>query len=395
MKIADLFVNIGVAGASTVGKGLEHVKKGMNDIVSSSLQAKAAMLAVITGLERLTGMASQTGMDLYKFGATTGLSTQELQKWQYAAMKFDVSGKEMEGTITGVQSAMSDMMLGKGAPEAMMALQNAVGFDPEKSRDTFYVMGKIQEFIKSMPVDAARSMSKSFGISDNVFQMLRMSTKQDRNALGRRVINPKEIETLKNINIQWKEFWFNLENIGTKFIASETFGKFFKVLADGGAAIVEFGSWISSLIERSPAAQAAFLLIGLGIASMMGPLVAASVAITALIALFGELKKYANGEALFGGMISAESVNKFKSMMGSPAAAVYDWLHPEEAAATAGGPSAMAPRPVAAASAGSVVNNVTVKQENYGVPDTGAANDKLTRTINATARQLGSNAEGK
>ena len=82
MKVADLFVNIGVKGSGETAKGLTEVKAGLDEVYSSGLAAKALMASVLYGIGALTKHAGDEGMNLKKFANYTGLSTDALQRWQ-------------------------------------------------------------------------------------------------------------------------------------------------------------------------------------------------------------------------------------------------------------------------------------------------------------------------
>jgi len=165
MTIAELFVNLGVKGADSAGKALGGVKGGLGEVKSMSLEAKAALVGVIYGLERMMSNSAQLGTSLTNFNALTGISAQQLQQWQYAARQAGVAGEEMTGSMKAVQSTMANMLMGKGAPEGMAMLANKVGFDPARARDTAYVLGQLQKFAQSVPQDVGNAMIKSFGVS--------------------------------------------------------------------------------------------------------------------------------------------------------------------------------------------------------------------------------------
>lgn len=292
MNIAELFVNIGVKGGEAIGKTLGSVKTGLASIAESSLAAKAAVLGVVIGLERLTGFASQAGMQLSKFQTLTGGSTDELQKWQYALGRFDVSAEETQGTLTHLQSAMADMKLTGQAPAGLNMLANTVGFDPKKSDDMFYVMGKIQEFLKSQPTAMGNQIAKTFGLSENMIQGMRlMNLEKDKIAKGN-IINPGEIQRLTQINKAWKDFWFTLRSMGIKFVAAEGIAGI-HALMGAFKALMAAGKYVSDLVKRFEILK--YVLIGIGavIGIAFAPL---TTIITGLILLLSDIQKFREGK---------------------------------------------------------------------------------------------------
>ncbi len=311
MTIGELFINLVIKGGEKAGRTIGAVNKSVEDLRSNSLAAKAAIVGMVYGFERLTGFASQIGMDLYKFGVTTGLSTRELQKWQYAANRFDVAGDEMAQTIRGIQQAVADMRLGKGAPEAM----GLVGIDTKRADDTFYVLEKLQEFAKKQRPDIASNLLKSFGISDNVFQMLKsMDMKKDM-IKSEDIISNGEIMKLVRINKEWKDFWFTLKTMGTKLVASDEFGQMFKALADGVFYLLGAGKDIVKFIKDLGLLKETLIGIGLALGAIFAPV---TTAIAAIVAGIHELKNLWEGKEMFGGLVGADTIRKFKEMVGKP-----------------------------------------------------------------------------
>lgn len=293
MTIAELFVNLGVKGANATGKALGAIDKGLGEIASSSLAAKAAVAGVIFGMERLTGFASQVGMDLYKFGISTGLSTTELQKWQYSAMRFDVSASDMAGAIQNVQNAMTEMKLTGNAPAGLGLLASKVGFDTKRIDDTYYVMGKLEQFAKSVPPDIAKNVLQSFGVGgNNMLTMLRVVNRDVDKINNKDIITQKQIKQLADINKAWKDFWFSLRTMGVKLVAEEglgavtELGEAFKALKDGGNYVIDLTQKFSGL-------KYAIMAIGIALGLAFAPL---TTLITGLVFLLGEYQKYKEGK---------------------------------------------------------------------------------------------------
>lgn len=295
MTIAELFINIGVKGADVSAKALSGVKEGVGEVASSSLAAKAAIIGVVYGLEQLMAHSAQQGMALQQFANFTGLSTERLQRWQYAARQSGVSAEEMAGSFKGVQSAMTDMATGKGAPSGMGILARAVGFDSSKARDTFYVMEKLKEFAKIAPPDLGNSVLKSFGLSEATIQFLR-TTKVDLDKIKpSSIYDTTEIERLAKINVAWSNLWNRFEMVIGHLNAQH-----------GGVLIGALGKSLESLVgvverlirvsEKFPNLAKAVLLVSVAFAAWMSPVVAASAAIAGLVYLLQEFEKFQEGK---------------------------------------------------------------------------------------------------
>lgn len=304
MTIAELFVKIGVKGGEESKKAIGGIQGALKSLADTSLEAKAALIGTVYALEKLMTGAAQRGMDLQKFSNLTGLSTEALQRWQFAARQSGVANEDMAGGITAVQKAMGDMLTGKGAPAGFSIFAGATKFDMNRVRDTFYVMEKLKEFSKIAPPELAQSVIGSFGISNDVIQFMR-STQLDISKIKPTAIyGPEEIERLAKINVGW----MNLRQTFDTFMGHETakFGlPIVRHLQGALDVVIRLGQGLENLMIKFPAlADAAKVAImGIGIALMVfgGPLTALSAAITGIIYLMGEWDKHSKGEKSFFG----------------------------------------------------------------------------------------------
>ncbi len=212
MNIAELFVNLGIKGADKTVGALGNVKKGLGEVSSMSLEAKAGILAAMYGLERMMSISGQAGTNLTNFAALTGISTQNLQQWQYAARQAGISGEELSGNMKAVQNAMSNMLLGKGAPEGMAVIAKAVGgLDVNRVRDVTYMMGKLQEAAQKLPKDVGNNMLKTFGLSEGVISGMRRNVFNSENFKKAPTYSNGEIGQLDKANIAWSNLGNKIE----------------------------------------------------------------------------------------------------------------------------------------------------------------------------------------
>ena len=210
MNIGELFVNLGIKGSDKAVGALSDVKKGLGEVSSMSIEAKAGILAALYGLERLTAQSGATGTGLTNFAAMTGLSMKQLQQWQYAARQAGESSEDFTGSLKGVQNTVSNMLLGKGAPEGLGLVSRAVkDFDPTRLRDTFYVMTKLQEAAQKLPKDLGTQALKSFGLSEGAIAAMRRNAFTPEQLSKAPTYNDGEIRQLDKANIAWS-------NLGNK-----------------------------------------------------------------------------------------------------------------------------------------------------------------------------------
>lgn len=256
MKAADLFINIGITGANTVGKTLGGIQGGLKDVASSSLAAKAAILAAFYGLEKLTGWATNKGMELYKFQIATGMSSMELQKWQHALRLAGVSAEETADYITGLQQSMVKLQLEGGMDRIYKFMKTAgVDFDLKKALDplngAFYTARKIQEMLKSpnVPAGVGMFLAKDLGMSMKMIQANKLMNLERDKGNAKDYISIQTQKDLFKINSQFQDMWSHLEAKGANFIS-----KHGKEMVEGFAGLAEsaadFAEALASIGEK-------------------------------------------------------------------------------------------------------------------------------------------------
>lgn len=213
MNAGELFINIGIKGADKVKGGLKDTKGGMDEVYSSSLAVKAALLSVFYTLEQIAEAAGQVGASLSQFGAQTGLSPEELQKWQFAGRQVGVSFQDTETSIRGVQKAMSDLNNYNQAPEGLSLLQGKlaeIGVTLDTTKDTPFEIEKKMQMVRGL-IDKPlfQRMSASFGNTAGFTGGLQMNAYRDDVFSRAPAYSEKEAKNLMTIRAQW-------ENLGQK-----------------------------------------------------------------------------------------------------------------------------------------------------------------------------------
>lgn len=292
MKIAELFVNLGIKGDGTALKALKGVKKDLEEVKSSGFATKAAMLAVFYGLEQMTSAAGKQGQNLLQFSAATGKSTIDLQKMQYALMDVGVTNEEVEGSFRGITDAVAKMRLGGGAPMGLGMLMSATGLKDEDLDRPMKVLQAIQKYAQSGGDPAIIKQLTSWAVSDNMFAGLRRYH-GDADKVGMsHIISEKEQEQLAKVDAAWSHIWQTLKMIGVHVTSSK--GLFaVDEIAHSLTLIQKLGTGLSNFLDKSPAVKAAFIGIGVAIAAAFFPLTTLIVGLTFLL---GEVDKAMKGQ---------------------------------------------------------------------------------------------------
>jgi hypothetical protein len=126
MNLASLFVSIGVRGSSKSVGAIGQVKKGLKETKEVGFAAKAAIIGAVYALERLFSASGKFGNDMMNFSATTGVAARTLQQYQHAARQVGVANEEVEGSFRGLQGAITNTLIGKGAPEGLAEVSRVV-----------------------------------------------------------------------------------------------------------------------------------------------------------------------------------------------------------------------------------------------------------------------------
>lgn len=219
MKIAELFVNLGVKGNDTAKNALKGTRDGLSEVKSMGLETKAAIAAVVYGLERMMSGAARAGTDLRNLADYTGESTKFFQQWEYGARRAGIASQEADGSIKSIQGTMQKMLMGLGAPSGFAAVANSVGLDKNKLGDVKYVIGQLREFAKSVPPQIGNEMLKSFGLSENVIAGMRRGA-FDENVLSKAPIrSDSQLKALNKVDGAWRELGYQIDNAFSKFTA--------------------------------------------------------------------------------------------------------------------------------------------------------------------------------
>lgn len=288
MKIGELFIALGfkVQGQDA----LEDAERG---IQRAALKAGALAVAV-NGINyaflRMIDGARAAAVEMKNFAGATGLSTEELKRWQAAGAINDVAEKEVAQTITTVQRGIANIRLGQGNIKPFQML----GVQPEDN--TFAAIDKMAASLRQLRPEIGAVIAAEAGISDPMFQWMRRADFSARQLEQRYVMNQQEQGALVELNRQWQALAFNLKAVRDKFASSFTpvlivITKALKLILDQLAKFVEWlNKGTSAAKATRTALQALVVVMAIlgftlaGIAATLG-LVAGAMAVLSLAAM--------------------------------------------------------------------------------------------------------------
>ena len=206
-SVAELFVDIGVKGADVAGKTLGGINDSLKNIGTSSLEAKAALLAALYAADKLFTTSANFGHNLEEFNRETGMSAIKLQQWQKALEPLGVSTDETEQAIRGLQKTMTDLAFNHAPNEKFSLLSQMAGFtiaDASKLENLFPIFEKIRAYTQKAyktpgekPI-ANAILADAVHISGTLAQGLANLPKNPEQ-MGIKVLNQHELDNLEKL----------------------------------------------------------------------------------------------------------------------------------------------------------------------------------------------------
>lgn len=210
MKIAELFVDLGINGSEKAVTALAGIKQALTDVATTVGVVTTSLAGAIYAFEKLTNQSNQTGFGLSQFEKATGLSANTLQRWQQLGLNSGVAADEVTKSVRNLQNIMFQMVAGGKAPEGIAFLQQELAklgkpIDTARFRDVYYMMGKLREFAREshLPPDFKKHVLDSFGLGDDFQQALKTSTFDLAKADPRRMYSENQLQTLTDLHNRW------------------------------------------------------------------------------------------------------------------------------------------------------------------------------------------------
>lgn len=217
-SVGDLFVDLGVKGSDKTLGALTETKKGMGELASTSLEARAAMVAAAYAFERLMSSSSNYGTSLKNSNLLLGTSTKDLQKYQYAARVAGASVEELNGSFKRLSDIANNIHLGKGAPESLKSINMLLGKDAIDARridDLPYMVQKLQQVATNtkLPPGLRRHFLEDMLGSDNMVAAVVKQGFSSQILNAAPVYSPGQIAQLDKARSTWEKIAIQVERI--------------------------------------------------------------------------------------------------------------------------------------------------------------------------------------
>lgn len=169
MNIGEFFVELG-ANADT--KSVKEFGSELLDLPIKSAVAIAALAKITLEFQQMAAAAIEAAVGFQLFTAQTGLSSQELQRWQLVAEQANVSGQAVQGSIIGLQRNIAEIAMGRGNISPFQLL----GIDPRQN--AFAVLDQLRDRIRGLDRATAVNLMSQMGIDPSMIQLLSLSNDQ-------------------------------------------------------------------------------------------------------------------------------------------------------------------------------------------------------------------------
>lgn len=263
MKIADFFISLGfnVKG----GEELPKTEQAMGKLEFSGLKLLAGVTAINAAFYAMMTKAVEASVVLQKFALTTGLSSEKLQDWQFAAAKGNVAAGQVVDAIKAIQSAQAAIAFGNAEGAAPWLL---LGIDPRQ--DPFKVLTQLQAQIQKLDPAIARKKLSEMGFGDDIFYLMKQG-RFGTGGLGKNmIVSNEERDNLAKLGAEWRTFLFTLGQVATRFSAqfAEPLAAILKELSVALGYMGKFVTWL----EGGSVGATAFMYAMLGLLVVLGAL---------------------------------------------------------------------------------------------------------------------------
>lgn len=230
-------------------KAVDTYKKGLDGVVATVKEATKRFAMAATGLTAFVAGAVNSAASIQKVSETTGVSTDALQEWAYAAKSVGVSASAVESDLAKMQKqamwtgrsleSWADTFKGMSAPQANM-WGDAIGISPDtvrllrEGREGIAALRKEAHAVGAVisPEDLKRAAQLKTSVMSLTTQLRAFGTTI---AIGTLPMIDKLVTSFKewlNVNKEWVA-----SNI-TKFL--ENLGRVFNELWEDGKKLVDW-----------------------------------------------------------------------------------------------------------------------------------------------------------
>lgn len=207
MNIGSLFVELGTKGAGSAIRQISNLQSGL---VGASLAANQTIQFLKTMYDSTSAIVKQNaqmGAALSNSSKELGISTDSLQRWDYAARLSNAKAGEMTASFRQLQKTLLDVRDGD-MPQYFAYLFEQIGkvdsaFDADRFQtDLEYAMTSIRKLANGGQYDLARlnQALASMGFSDSIANFLKLSDVDLSKISKDLIISGQGVKNLEDMN---------------------------------------------------------------------------------------------------------------------------------------------------------------------------------------------------
>lgn len=165
MNLMEFFIRLGV-NADTLK--LKEFIGLLGDLNLKSIASAIGVGGLYEVFDKMQKQATDTALDMVKFGEVTGLDAKEMYKWSEAAEQMGVGADTMRSSLSGLQKTMLDVATGRNGTAA--AALGLIGVTPtfDPFLDISNILTKINDKALNLSPAMKRWVLDSIGINENM-----------------------------------------------------------------------------------------------------------------------------------------------------------------------------------------------------------------------------------
>ncbi len=238
MTIGELVVKLGIRAEAGAVATLKDVGHALANMPLDAAAAIAGLAGVSFELTHLAKQAMDTAISFQLFSAETGLSWQELEKWQIVAQQANVSAESMTAGITALQRNLAAIRLGQGN----LAPFNALGISAWNT-DPFKVIAQLRQRLKGVEPGMAVNLIGQMGLGPEWMQILKLSDAQfeqfANHVHGLTARQEKDFLQMKLALVQWGQtFTYTMFGVISHFEEAIKKTSQFKIILEAVGVVV-------------------------------------------------------------------------------------------------------------------------------------------------------------
>jgi len=240
MKVGEFFVDMGI-NASPGATTLKDFLGTMGKMRMSTLATIGALGTIGGYIMGTVDQASNAAVAFQKFSNRTGLSAQELQRWQIVAKQANVSADAVAGSVMNLQSRLANVRLtGQGIKPFQILGISPLG-------NAFDILTKLRARMGEVSPDVFTNLIQEMGLDPSMVNVLKLSDKEFANFVDTaRGMTPEVESNILKMTEAFNQLWLKIKDINYE-IANMASGPITSIL---GAIVKELGNKNYTPTER-------------------------------------------------------------------------------------------------------------------------------------------------